>query len=1115
MRTPRVVACLLLLCVSLAVRVSAQVNTASLTGIVTDANGAAAPSASVTATNRATNLSQTAATDESGYYNFPSLPVGAYSITVELRGFKKAVKEEVALEVGQKGRLDFALAVGELTESVVVVGGTPALSTQEATTGGVIDNRLVMNLPLSARNWDDLLGQVAGVQNDRYTEEGGGTAAGRTGGANVHGVRSLQNNFVLDGVDNNSISTNVQELTTQVARPSVDSIQEFKVSTNPYNAENGRSPGALISVTTKSGTNEFHGTLYEFHRNRVFDANNFFLNRAGREKGQNIQNQFGGNVGGPVLKDRAFFFFNYEGTRIRKGATRIGNVPLPNEIIGDFSPAAAAANRTTYATIFDRVGDCRARVPSAFNPDGSFVGNRIPAACIDPTAARILGLVPGANVRPGSGSLNVENFIRQPNIIDDTDSYTTRGDWQLTGAHNLFVRYTYTDRFRFVPGTFGGIVDGTSTSAFGRLFMKAHSAAISLNSTLSPRVVNEFRLGWGRNDSQATQDPFGLNQLSEYVRGVPDSPVYSGGLPGLVISGRGGTPTIGGTGGGLDRLGSPDFLPKFQVTNQFQLVDSVSVAMGAHQLRFGADVRPHMRNIFLDVPGLRGTLNFDGQRTGIGLADFLLGYPSGAQLSNLAVVDSRMWMASGFFQDDWKATPKLTLNLGARYDFATWPYEGADRIANFDPLTGTIFTPANSPYGKSLVRNDRNNFAPRVGLAYMLTPETVLRAGYGRFYMLFERAGSEDQLGLNLPFLVNNVVAATSTSTTANGIRLNTGFNLSLNPSAVNPATVRVRAVNPEARTPVVDQWNIGLQRTLAWNLVATLDYVGTKGTHLSILRNLNQQLFNANGTGTGIIPYPAFGPIEFRDNVGNSSYHGGELTIEKRFSHGLAFRTAYTYAKSIDMAQEHLFGGGSSSFMQNARDLRAQRGRSDFDYRHRFVASYDWEIPFGAGKRFFETGPASHIFGGWRLSGLANIRSGRPFTVFASANNALVGNRGGLANAVADCLRDGSLPDDERTVDRWFDPTAYSVPSPARLGNCGRNTLDGPGLTNFDFALARSFNYFGEDRRLEFRWEVFNAFNTPQFGLPERNRSSNNVGRISSLAGDPRVMQFALKFYF
>jgi hypothetical protein len=450
-------------------------------------------------------------------------------------------------------------------------------------------------------------------------------------------------------------------------------------------------------------------------------------------------------------------------------------------------------------------------------------------------------------------------------------------------------------------------------------------------------------------------------------------------------------------------------------------------------------------------------------------------------------------------------------------------------------VTGLRFTPANSQFGKSLVKPDKNNFAPRIGLVYQLNQETVVRAGYGRFFMLFERAGSEDQLALNLPYLVNNVVTAGTTSQTANNMRLQTGFNLSLNPTAVDPTLVRLRAVNPEAVDPNIDQWNLGIQRQLPGNMVATLDYVGTKGTHLSTLRNLNQPFFNANGTIMNavingklqpVLHYPALGPIEFRDNGGNSNYHGGELTLEKRFSQGLSFRAAYTYSKSIDESQEHLAAGGTGSFTQNAYNRRERRGPSDFDIRHHLALSYIYELPFGQGRSHFTTGALSHVLGGWRLSGTGGFRTGRPFTLRAGNNDtALGGSRGGgLISAFADCLRDGSLSGNERTIDRWFDPTAYATPTAlnpttglveARLGNCGRNTLRGPNLTNFDMALARTFNYFGEGRSLEIRWEMFNMFNTTQFALPERNINSGSVGRITALAGDPRLMQFAARFTF
>jgi hypothetical protein len=413
------------------------------------------------------------------------------------------------------------------------------------------------------------------------------------------------------------------------------------------------------------------------------------------------------------------------------------------------------------------------------------------------------------------------------------------------------------------------------------------------------------------------------------------------------------------------------------------------------------------------------------------------------------------------------------------------------------------------------VKPDKNNFAPRVGLAYQLTPNTVVRSGYGRFYMLFERAGSEDQMFLNPPYLINNQVTATSSGTTANGMRLDSGFNLSLDPNNINLTTVRLRAVNPNNVQPEVDQWNLGVERQLPWNIVATTEYVGTKGTHLSILRNLNQQYFDANGFPTGVIPYANLGAIEFRDNVGNSTYHGFEASAQKRFSAGLSFTAAYTWSHSIDQVQEHLISAsGSNSFLQNEHDLTQQRGDSDFDIRQRLSFSYVYELPFGPGKSWMSSGPLAQVVRGWRLSSTASMHTGRPFTIFSSNNNGIVQVRGGLTNALADCVGDGTLDSSQQTVDRWFNTAAFATP-PGRLGTCHRNTMRGPGLTDVDLGVGRNFPYFGEGRNLEFRWEAFNLLNTPQFGLPTNNVNSGSFGKILSLAGDPRVMQFALKFSF
>ncbi|MCU1276168.1 MAG: Oar protein, partial [Bryobacterales bacterium] len=387
------------------------------------------------------------------------------------------------------------------------------------------------------RSWDDLVNLVAGVQGNRYTEQSGATSAGRTGGFNVHGVRSLQNNFILDGVDNNSISENVQELSTQVVRPSVDTIQEFKITTNPYSAEYGRSPGAAISVTTKGGTNQYHGLAYEYLRNRVLDANDFFTNRNGLAKPQNVQNQFGGNLGGPIIKDKLFWFFDYEGTRIRRGVSRITTVPLPNERIGDFS----AATGIKYPVIYD---------PTTGQP---FPGNKIPTDRLDPYALKFMALFPAP-----TAAAQLNNFARNAGLLDDNDRYSGRMDWTASSKDTVFGRYRFTDRSRFIPGNFGGLADGTSTSAFGRQSLSAHGAVIGWTRVISSRIVNEFRIGYGRDHSFAEQDPFGKNKVSDYVPGVPDNPAVAGGISRITYSGF------------TTFIGSPDFLTKIQVTQQYQ-----------------------------------------------------------------------------------------------------------------------------------------------------------------------------------------------------------------------------------------------------------------------------------------------------------------------------------------------------------------------------------------------------------------------------------------------------------------------------------------------------------------------------------------------------------------
>lgn len=1090
------------LAVSLSLQASlfAQGSGASLTGLVTDKTNAVLPDAAVTARAIDTNVSRQAQTDSSGYYNFPNVAVGTYEVTVTRSGFSQAT-QQVHVDTAQHARQDFSLAVAGEAQTVTVNATAADLSPDDASLGTTIGNSTVTLTPLYLRNWDDLLRLVPGVQANRYTDQSGATSAGRTGGFNVHGVHSLQNNFILDGIDNNSISENVQELTTETARPSVDTIQEFRVITNPYSAEFGRSPGASVVVTTKGGTNQLHGLAFEYLRNRVFDANDFFSNRNGLKKPQNIQNQFGGNLGGPIKKDKLFWFFDYEGTRIRRGVSRIATVPLPNERIGDFSPSTATALGIKY--------------PAIFNPltGKQFPNNTIPAAQIDPYAAKIMNLFPLPNL---PGELN--NFTRNAGLYDDNNNYDGRTDWDPTEKDIVFLRYSYSNRGRFIPGNFGGIADGTGTSAWGRQRLIAHSGVLGWTRTLTPSIANEFRLGYERNYSYAQQDPFGKNHVSDYVPGVPQNPAVDGGISQTSFA-------------NFTSIGSPDFLPKSQVTQQFQWIDNVSLTVGTHSIKVGGDIRAPMRNIFQDEPGTRGSLNFDriftcqrgsnGQclgNTGLSYADALLGYVKSAQLSNVLFVDQRLRMFSGFAQDDWKVTPKLTLNLGLRYDFAAPALEARNRMANFNPAgSGSLISAkSGSLQDRALVQPNYNNWGPRVGLAYSVDRKTVIRAGYGVFYTLFERIGSENQLALNPPYLINNTPAVSSTAT-APVFFLQNGFPANfLDPANLNYKKVHIRASDQHLPAPMVQQWSIGLQRELGSGFTGELNYVGTRSTHLDVLSDLNQPI-------NGVTPYPNFGYIEYTRAIANGIYNGLEASLIRRFNSGMEVRVAYTYSHSIDNSPEEL--SASSGSAQNPLDLRSWRGPSDFDVQHRVAANFVYELPFGHGHQMLSHGIAAYVLGNWRASGVYTFAGGRPFTVNSGGS---IGNSldpYGAATAVPNVIGTPSIVGtpgcwyyaSQNSACRAAEPNgrdAFQLQAPGQFGNAGRNVLRGPHTDVVDLSILKEFP-IKERANAEFRWEIFNLTNTPLFGQPNTNFSSSAAGQITSLAGDPRVMQFALRLSF
>ena len=1023
----------------------AQADRAGITGVVHDSSGAIIPGAAIKLTPVAGGVDREVKATGDGTYQVTGLVSGEWVVEVTATGFQ-TVAHTVRLEVGQRAQLDVTLPVGAVSERVVVEGVTPLLDTQSAVLGTVVGEKEIATLPLALRNWDDMLFLVPGVQGYRYTEESGGTSAGRTGGISVHGHRSLQNNFLLDGVDNNSISTNVQELSTQLSRPSIDAIGEFKVVTTPFTAEYGRAPGATISVTTKSGSNALRGTGYYYFRDERFDANTFFANRSGLPKPTNNQNQFGGSLGGPLKTGRAFFFADYEGTRITRGVLRTGAVPTADQRRGIFTSAI--------------------RDPLTGQ---NFANNAIPSSRIDPVAAAILEMVPLPNA---SGA---NNFIRQPDITDDNDRFSGRVDLRASANDNFFGRYSFNKRFRFVPGWFGGLLDGSSTSAWGRNDLKSQSAVFGWTKILGPAVVNEFRLAWSQGRSDGYQDPKGEDGMSKIgFTGVPDEN-RTGGIIGVDIQ-------------GFIRMGSPNFMPKYQHTDQMQFIDSISWLRGAHQFKFGIEIMAPMANNYVDVPATRGDTVFrNNMFSGNALADFLLGYATSVQLSNFHEVHQRQHAYSFFIQDDFRASERLTLNLGLRYDFVTPQMDAENRLANFDPATGQLYYATDgSIEDRALVKPDRDNFGPRLGVVYKANTATVVRGGYGIYYNLVERMGSEDQLSLNPPGLRNISITAPGGSTTPAFI-LRNGFPPNyLDVSNINYRTLLLRTAQRDGESSLFHQFAAGVERQVSTNFVASADLVASVGRNITLLRNLNQP---ANGNGAR--PYPNFGAIQYRDHAGESRYRGLDLSLEKRFSQGHSYRISYTIGDQRDNTAEHL--SAASPRPQNTNDLNAWEGPGDNDIRHRFVGSFIADLPLGQ----------HPIARNWLVAGILTAHTGRAFTV---TQGSLEG-AGWVPNRVAET-------DGPKTPDVWFNVSDFQVVPAGTFGNAGRNILRGPGWMTVDFSVQRRI-VMKDSLAATLRYDVFNLTNHTNFGNPNADVTASNRATITSLAGDPRSMQFSVRLEF
>jgi hypothetical protein len=1066
---------------------------ATVTGRVTDHSGAVLPKAKITITNTGTNETRAVESGDDGNYTIPQLPPGDYTLSVEREGFTKSIINRFTLETGQGARLDIALQPKSIIVDVEVTAVTPVVSAEDAAIGNVVDQKKIVELPLNGRNYL----QLALLQPNVFAPAQNSTLGFR-GGFNVAGNSEIANNYLLDGIDNNDETTNQPSHT-----PILDGVREFKVLTGTYSAEYGRQAGGQVIVTTKSGTNDFHGSAFEFHRNSALDARNFFA----PSKPSFRRNQFGGVIGGPIRKDRTFFFGGYEGQRRGQQEAGLANVPTLAMKQGDFSAVPNLFLRDPLKT-----GVCNATSQAA-----CFPGNKIPQDRINAAGAGLLALYPDPNLA------GANNFASAGTGRFGVNQWSFRIDHKLRENMNLFGSYQFADSTEFYPIT-NPLCSARAVPGFGCDEMqRTQHLTLNWTWTISPRLINEARAGYSRFGFyrlQQDRDVDVVNRLG--IRGLTDTGVtpFNNGAPELIVSGF---PTIGGANN----------LPQGRHDNTYHYVESMTFTNGAHTMKWGADVRRFLYNSFFTSFG-RGSFRFDGRYTGHAVADMLLGATFQADRNLGEPFHNAKTFSSGYyFQDDWKITPKLTLNLGLRYELNLPPIENTDKIASFDPATNTIKVAGGREaflsngalllrdrpdVGRRLWETDKNNFAPRVGLAYRPFDDTktVIRAGFGSFYNYQIVGNGITPLSRNSPFRqrqTSGPFAATARPLP------NVADAFSGAPSVVPPG------IDENFRTAYVNQWSLGVQRELAQNLVLDVSYLGSSGHKLPLGVNINQAfqpsaqcVATPSAPGCSVNarrPFQGFGSITggFIESAGNSNYHGMTVRIERRFASGLSFLSSYSWSKSIDDGSGISTGSDSSGVAQDARNLRAERAVSDFDVTHRWVLSYVYDLPFGKGRRIAPSSKVADLLvSGWQMTGIMTMQTGRPFTVFVGRDQSATGGNADRPNLVGDPKVSNQGPD------QWFNPAAFAAPAAGAFGNVGRNFLRGDGLHNFDLGVSRFFRVT-ERQSFQFRAEVFNLTNHPNFFFPTASLASTAFGTITQAAnnglGAQRQIQFALKYIF
>lgn len=1116
---------------------AAQIDRGAIVGRIVDSSGGVVPKATVTVTNQSTGVAVTTEVDQAGEYQILALIPGTYSVKVNADGFQTALRENLEVHVQDRLSVDFLLKVGSVNQEVVVTGGEPLLETQSADVGNVVNEQQVNDLPLNGRRYADLALLEPGVQKlyavnnpapDRFS---------------VNGNLELQNDFLLNGIDNNSWSENLQEFSVQVVQPPPDAVQEFKIQTRTYSAEFGNSAGAVVNASIKSGTNGYHGDLYEFARNAVFDANSWVNNANNQKRGRFTQNQFGGTIGGPILKDKLFFFGDLERFSSRESTTIQSTVPTPLMTQGNFTELPYAL---TNSTIPGQGGCYKGNILQATSSTGQ--------TCLDPVAAKTMTLLPAPNIAsqvalegiPGSWT-GLPNYFFSTPVPDDVYSTDGRIDYHLDANNQIYGSYSYRHLSRQDPPWTGNTVVGNGNFATQ---YRLHDQLFSVGwtHTLSSRLVNDARFGWNRDFAHS--DPIGVtlgtSEAASLIglTGIPNGPGTAG-LPPIEIN-------------GLTRIGTSPWRPQYQIAQAWNLIENLSWLKGSHSFKFGYQFLKRSDN-FLDIRAPQGELQINGVYTAagnFGLPDYLLGDVDGLHFTTPHVVHYYQPGHSFYAMDSWRTSSKLTLTYGLRYELFSPLLDRANQTSNFTPASGggivTAASNASGWYARSLIHPDYNNFAPRLGFAYQMTNRLVWRGGYGVFYQHDSRIGSESLLQLNPPFLLDTQLNQSGSSTV---FQLQNGFPAAtIAASGVNLTQLQIRAQDPNQRTGYVEQTSFGLEYQVASNTVASATYVGNWARKMNRLRDYNMPQVTGFDNGCPILQYPyanlntvsnidtftgtpgscattgqhAF--LEFATNDGNADYNALEMDLRRTVSKDISFNLGYTFSHGLADYADNLTG---TPLPQNSYNYAAEMSNSILDIRNRFVSNFLWLLPFGQGKRYLSSpGAASRLLGDWQFNGIVTLQTGTPFSVTAPNDGLLGFTHSVYANCIGDPFA-GRTTDHSAytTTGFWLNPAAFSAPAPGTFGNCAPYKFYGPGIQTWDLSLFKDFR-FTERWRLQFRAEFFNAFNHPNFSnpsafiVPGGAAANPGFGKVSSTIapilgtdsggpGDPREIQLALKLYF